>query len=71
MLTLGNALNGLSFRGNARGFQLEALLKVHADNLLEQQALSGLVLDERNQDSQNWRRLSDFAALCSQTPFAV
>lgn len=28
VLTVGNALNGSSFRGNARGFQLEALLKV-------------------------------------------
>ncbi|EJD01599.1 FH2-domain-containing protein [Fomitiporia mediterranea MF3/22] len=28
VLTVGNALNGSSFRGNARGFQLEALLKM-------------------------------------------
>ncbi|KAL5487624.1 hypothetical protein ACEPAI_5732 [Sanghuangporus weigelae] len=28
VLTIGNALNGSSFRGNARGFQLEALLKM-------------------------------------------
>ncbi|KAL5507835.1 hypothetical protein ACEPAH_5453 [Sanghuangporus vaninii] len=28
VLTTGNALNGSSFRGNARGFQLEALLKM-------------------------------------------
>jgi diaphanous 1 len=29
ILTLGNALNGSNFRGGARGFQLEALLKVN------------------------------------------
>lgn len=28
VLTVGNALNGSSFRGGARGFQLEALLKL-------------------------------------------
>jgi diaphanous 1 len=28
VLAVGNALNGSTFRGNARGFQLEALLKV-------------------------------------------
>ncbi len=28
VLSVGNALNGSSFRGNARGFQLEALTKV-------------------------------------------
>lgn len=28
VLTVGNALNGSSFRGGARGFQLDALLKV-------------------------------------------
>ena len=28
VLTVGNALNGSTFRGGARGFQLEALLKV-------------------------------------------
>lgn len=28
ILVVGNALNGSSFRGSARGFQLEALLKV-------------------------------------------
>jgi diaphanous 1 len=28
ILTVGNALNGSTFRGEARGFQLEALLKV-------------------------------------------
>ena len=27
-MTVGNALNGSTFRGSARGFQLEALLKV-------------------------------------------
>lgn len=29
VLTLGNALNGGTFRGNAAGFQLEALAKVY------------------------------------------
>jgi len=28
VLAVGNALNGSTFRGNARGFQLEALVKV-------------------------------------------
>ena len=28
VLTVGNALNGSTFRGGARGFQLDALLKV-------------------------------------------
>lgn len=28
VLAVGNALNGSSFRGGARGFQLDALLKV-------------------------------------------
>jgi hypothetical protein len=28
VLTVGNALNGSSFRGGALGFKLEALLKV-------------------------------------------
>ena len=28
VLTLGNALNGSTFRGGARGFKLDALLKV-------------------------------------------
>jgi diaphanous 1 len=28
VLTVGNALNGSSFRGEARGFQLDGLLKV-------------------------------------------
>jgi hypothetical protein len=28
VLAVGNALNGSTFRGEARGFQLEALLKV-------------------------------------------
>jgi hypothetical protein len=28
VLVVGNVLNGSSFRGGARGFQLEALLKV-------------------------------------------
>jgi hypothetical protein len=29
VLVVGNALNGSTFRGGARGFQLEALLKVN------------------------------------------
>ncbi len=29
VLAVGNALNGSSFRGGARGFQLDALSKVH------------------------------------------
>ena len=29
VLAVGNALNGSSFRGNAQGFQLEALVKVY------------------------------------------
>lgn len=33
MLSVGNALNGSSFRGGARGFQLEALLKVSKANV--------------------------------------
>lgn len=35
VLTVGNALNGSSFRGNARGFQLDALLKVFIGSYVE------------------------------------
>lgn len=34
VLAVGNALNGSSFRGGARGFQLDALLKVRSIHLL-------------------------------------
>jgi hypothetical protein len=34
VLTVGNALNGSSFRGGALGFKLEALLKVFQDVIL-------------------------------------
>jgi hypothetical protein len=33
VLAVGNALNGYTFRGNARGFQLESLIKVR-DNIV-------------------------------------
>jgi hypothetical protein len=59
---IGNALNGSTFRGGARGFQLDALLKVDfLDAGTEQN--SYFYAAERNEDSQRWTGLSDLIAL--------
>jgi diaphanous 1 len=41
VLTVGNALNASTFRGDARGFQLEALLKVCSSPSLDPVLLAG------------------------------
>jgi len=47
---IGNTLNGSTFRGGARGFQLDALLKVaFIDSEIERSSYSYAV--ERNEDS--------------------
>ena len=49
VLSVGNALNGSTFRGGARGFQLEALLKVNAGWCFACVILT-LFLDEGDED---------------------
>ena len=45
-MTVGNALNGSSFRGGARGFQLEALLKVGTGIVTHTNCLTCLQMKE-------------------------
>jgi hypothetical protein len=55
VLVLGNTLNGSSFRGGARGFQLDSLLKVcnitiTLRNPADNNADNNIIVVEGNQD---------------------
>lgn len=67
---IGNTLNGSTFRGGARGFQLDALLKVDFIDLGIKQS-PYLYLVERNENSQRWTRLSYLASLPGSGSHAI
>lgn len=66
VLAIGNALNGSTFRGGARGFQLDALLKVYLPQLGFMILLLNTLLDERNKDGKSWNGLPNASTLSSQ-----
>jgi hypothetical protein len=63
VLTVGNALNNSSFRGGARGFQLEALLKVRPTQCAG--TFTNSLPVERNEDGQRRIRLPYTPSLSS------
>jgi len=67
---IGNTLNGSTFRGGARGFQLDALLKV---NFIDSRNGRGSYpyVAERNEDCKRRTRLSDLAPLSGPGTHAV
>jgi diaphanous 1 len=62
VLVVGNALNGSSFRGGARGFQLEALLKV-CDSQLSNVATVFLMSNVKMKETKTARGGSDCPTL--------
>jgi len=67
---IGNTLNGSTFRGGARGFQLDALLKVDFIDSGNGQGSYPFVA-ERNEDCKRWTRLSNLASLPSSGTHAI
>jgi hypothetical protein len=63
VLTVGNALNNSSFRGGARGFQLEALLKVRSTHRAV--TITNSFPVEGNEDGQRRIRLPYTPSLSS------
>jgi hypothetical protein len=50
VLVLGNTLNSSTFRGGARGFQLDSLLKVCNVTIALPKLADGIIVVEGNQD---------------------
>lgn len=50
VLVLGNTLNGSTFRGGARGFQLDSLLKVCNVTMALYRPTDNIVIVKGNQD---------------------
>ena len=70
VLMIGNTLNGSTFRGGARGFRLDALMKVRfIDSGNERNSYPCAV--ERNEDSQRWTRLSNLTSLPGSGTHAI
>ena len=67
---IGNTLNGSTFRGGARGFQLDALLKVDSIDPGNEHD-SYPYAAERNEDCQRWTKLSDLTSLPGSGSHAI
>ena len=67
---IGNTLNGSTFRGGARGFQLDALLKVNVIGSGNGRCSYPYVA-KRNEDRERWTKLSDLASLPGSDPHAI
>ena len=67
---IGNTLNGSTFRGGARGFQLDALLKVTVIDSGNRRG-SYPYAAERNEDCKRWTRLSDLASFPGSDTHAI
>lgn len=67
---IGNTLNGSTFRGGARGFQLDALLKVDVIDSGNGRCSYSYVA-KRNEDCKRWTILSDLASLPGSDTHAI
>jgi hypothetical protein len=67
---IGNTLNDSTFRGGARGFQLDALLKVDFIDSGNRRGSYPYVA-ERNEDCKRWTRVSNLASLPGSGTHAI